>query len=149
VIRRSLSFAASPGYRVVLILIGLAVALPAPSYAAGSWHAEAAVPDIGQRSWRYATPALTPAPHTPLAGSAITTVSWSWGFVGHRSDPALQTRLCGGGRCIDAAAGSGRSTAFSGLPVATPFRMIWWLPGSGRRDRRLRGERLRVIVNFQ
>jgi hypothetical protein len=129
-----------------LLLIALLGAVTAD--AAGSWIANSLTPKLTRRGWRYTTPKLTPRPTTPTAGRGITSVAWRYGF--HRPhDPNLHVALCGGGRCINASTPRGSSHAFAGLPVKTPVRFYFLLPGRGRLTRRLYSAPLQLVVNFR
>lgn len=134
--------------RGVLLLALLVAGACLPAQAAGRWVAESQTPTLRQQGLRYESDRLSPDRDTPLAGEAITRVEWRYGFAGWRPRE-LRVRLCGGGRCIDAANAQGQSMAFAGLPVATAFRFEFLLDGPPAARAPLEGRALSLMVNFR
>lgn len=133
--------------RSVSVLLVLAGLLISGAQAAGSWTDQARAPTLRQRGWRYAVQPLEPAPNTPLAGTAITSVSWRYHY--RRWYRGFRVALCARAICIDATTERGVSNAFAGLPVATEFRFYFTVAGRGMLPVPMRGGRLRLIVNFE
>ena len=131
-----------------MILALLLASACVPAMAAGRWIAESQTPTLRQQGLRYESDRLSPDRDTPLAGEAITRVEWRYGFAGWRPRE-LRVRLCGGGRCIDAANAQGQSMAFAGLPVATAFRFEFLLDGPPAARAPLEGRALSLMVNFR
>ena len=134
--------------RAALAAAALVAAFSGPAMAAGSWVADAGLPAISQRGQRYVSPVLAPRSTTPTAGRAIGRVHWRYGYD-RPGDPRRQARLCAAGRCIDAASMRGRSKAFAGLPVTTPFQLILMIPGDGRVAPALRAGHIQLVVDFE
>ncbi|MES1923796.1 flagellar protein FlhE [Salinisphaera sp. T31B1] len=135
---------------VALLWLALVLAAASPAghaWAAGSWVAEATAPTLRQRGWRYTTAILRPRSSTPVAGRAIRSVSWRYGFGS--PGPAPDVWLCGAGRCIDASTAVGRSTGFAGLAPTTGFRFVFRLAGQGMLADPRRGGALQLVVNFE
>ncbi|MGB7757280.1 MAG: flagellar protein FlhE [Salinisphaera sp.] len=115
--------------------------------AAGSWVAQVGLPAIAHRGQRYVSPRLVPRPTTPTAGRGIRRVHWRYGYD-RPGDPRMAARLCTAERCVDASSKRGASSAFAGLPVATPFHLILEVPGAGRVAPVMRAGRVQLVVNF-
>ena len=131
-----------------MILALLLASACVPAMAAGRWVAESQTPTLRQQGLRYTSDTLSPKGGTPLAGTAISRVEWRYDFAGWRPR-ALKVRLCGGGRCIDAAQARGQSMAFEGLPVATGFRFEFLIDGRPATRAPLEGGALTLMVNFR
>lgn len=130
-----------------IALFVLAALAAAPARAAGAWIDMADAPTLRQRGWRYVVGPLAPERDTPLAGTAVTRVSWQYHY-----EPwyrGLQVVLCARDVCIDATTERGWSDAFSGLPVVTRFRFYFVIAGQGMLTVPARGQRVRLIVNFE
>ncbi|WP_423821840.1 flagellar protein FlhE [Salinisphaera sp. SPP-AMP-43] len=96
----------------------------------------------------YRSPWLKPRPTTPLAGRAITRVHWRYGYD-RPGGPRARAVLCAADRCVDASVNRSQSTAFSGLPIATPFRLTLKTPGHKRIAPPLRSGHIRLMVDFE
>lgn len=134
------------GLTVVVALV--AWVGPSTSKAAGTWIADAALPSMRHRGQIYRSPWLKPRPTTPLAGRAITRVHWRYGYD-RPGKPGTRAVLCAADRCVDASVHRGQSRGFSGLPIATPFRLTLKAPGSARIAPPLRNGHIRLLVDFE
>lgn len=139
----------SAGLRVSAIVLILAlVGIFSPARAAGRWVAQSDAPTLRQQGLRYDSATLSPNNSTPLSGNAITRVAWRYDYAGWRPRE-LVVQLCGGGRCVDASSARGQTTAFAGLPVATPFRFNFRIQGPRAARTPLEGGALTLMVNFR
>ena len=136
--------------RAALLLL-TALSLPAVA-ASGSWSDTQRGVVLQNRGVMMSSGVLAPQASSPVRskGSAtITTVSWKFELLGAR--PAgLQVKLCNNSNhCTGLDADSGVTKSFYGQTALSPFRLVYFVPGSGAMNFPLRVMSNQVIVNYR
>lgn len=129
------------------MLLLTALLATGPVQAAGSWVADARLPDIQRRGRLYTSPELAAPDQMPTAGRRITRVHWRYGYrIAGRPGP--QAQLCAPTHCIATDAASGVTQAFAQWPADTVFRLHVEVPGHGSFAPALRAGHVQLVVDF-
>ncbi|AJC66850.1 MULTISPECIES: flagellar protein FlhE [Dickeya] len=98
----------------------------------GGWNVSLAGPSFQYKGMLASSPAfLPPSGLGVTAAQSVTVVYWLYQL----KSPApidLAVKLCAANRCINLDGASGQTYGLQGIPANSEFRMLFYVPGSGR-----------------
>ncbi|WP_448622369.1 flagellar protein FlhE [Dickeya fangzhongdai] len=120
-----------------MLIVGLfSLATGAFSFSAhaqqGGWNTSLTGPSFQYKGMLASSPALLPPPGLGVtAAQSVTVIYWRYQL----KSPApidLTVKLCAANRCINLDGASGQTRGLQGVPANSEFRMLFYVPGSGR-----------------
>ncbi|WP_071604093.1 MULTISPECIES: flagellar protein FlhE [Dickeya] len=98
----------------------------------GGWSASVSGPSFQYRGMQASSPALLPAASLQVSADNVVTVIY-WRYQLASAAPIdLTVKLCALNRCVNLDSASGQTSGLQGIPANSEFRMMFYVPGTGR-----------------
>ncbi|QIZ47666.1 flagellar protein FlhE [Dickeya zeae] len=98
----------------------------------GGWNASLTGPSLQYKGMLASSPAFLPPSGLGVTPTQSVTVVY-WRYQLKSSAPIdLAVKLCAANRCINLDGASGQTYGLQGIPANSEFRMLFYVPGSGR-----------------
>ncbi|MEI7346207.1 flagellar protein FlhE [Dickeya chrysanthemi] len=136
---------------MMVVLCGAAVAMLSPRLYAqqGGWNANLSGPSFEYKGMLASSPALLPPSGFGITtAQSVTVIYWRYQL----KSPApvdLAVKLCAANRCVNLDGASGQTYGLQGVPANSEFRMVFYVPGSGRMDTSVEVVSNEIAVNYK
>lgn len=115
----------------------------------GGWNASLTGPSFQYKGMLASSPAfLPPSGLGVTATQSVTVVYWRYQL----KSPApidLAVKLCAANRCINLDGASGQTYGLQGIPANSEFKMLFYIPGSGRMVTSVDVSSTEISVNYK